>query len=264
MIPLIFVFDVGNTNIVLGVYEEDVLKYHWRIETNRNRTEDEFGMTIKSLFDHAGLRFSDINGIIISSVVPPIMFALERMCQKYFHVKPLVVGAGIETGLNIKYENPREVGADRIVNAVAAIHEYGSPLIIVDFGTATTYCYVNEQRQYMGGAIAPGIGISTEALYSRAAKLPRIEIARPESVIGKNTVSAMQAGIVYGYVGQVEGIVNRMMQQSEKKPTVIATGGLSNLIAQESNMIDIVDPYLTLKGLILIYKRNMENIKGNS
>lgn len=264
MIPLIFVFDVGNTNIVLGVYEEDVLKYHWRIETNRNRTEDEFGMTIKSLFDHAGLRFSDINGIIISSVVPPIMFALERMCQKYFHVKPLVVGPGIKTGLNIKYENPREVGADRIVNAVAAIHEYGSPLIIVDFGTATTYCYVNEQRQYMGGAIAPGIGISTEALYSRAAKLPRIEIARPESVIGKNTVSAMQAGIVYGYVGQVEGIVNRMMAQSEKKPTVIATGGLSNLIAQESNIIDIVDPYLTLKGLILIYKRNMENIKGNS
>lgn len=264
MIPLIFVFDVGNTNIVLGVYEEDVLKYHWRIETNRNRTEDEFGMTIKSLFDHAGLRFSDINGIIISSVVPPIMFALERMCQKYFHVKPLVVGPGIKTGLNIKYENPREVGADRIVNAVAAIHEYGSPLIIVDFGTATTYCYVNEQRQYMGGAIAPGIGISTEALYSRAAKLPRIEIARPENVIGKNTVSAMQAGIVYGYVGQVEGIVNRMMQQSEKKPTVIATGGLSNLIAQESNIIDIVDPYLTLKGLILIYKRNMENIKGNS
>jgi type III pantothenate kinase len=264
VIILIFVFDVGNTNIVLGVYKGDELCHHWRIETNRNRTEDEFGMIIKSLFEHAGLSLSDIDGIIISSVVPPIMFALERMCQKYFHRKPLIVGPGIKTGLNIKYENPREVGADRIVNAVAAIHEYGSPLIIVDFGTATTYCYINEQRQYLGGAIAPGIGISTEALYSRAAKLPRIEITRPEGVIGKNTVAAMQAGIVYGYVGQVEGIVKRMMEQSEKKPTVIATGGLSTLIAQESKIIDIVDPYLTLKGLKLIYKRNMENLKTNS
>jgi type III pantothenate kinase len=264
VIILIFVFDVGNTNIVLGVYKGEELCHHWRIETNRNRTEDEFGMIIKSLFEHAGLSLSDIDGIIISSVVPPIMFALERMCQKYFHRKPLIVGPGIKTGLNIKYENPREVGADRIVNAVAAIHEYGSPLIIVDFGTATTYCYINEQRQYLGGAIAPGIGISTEALYSRAAKLPRIEITRPEGVIGKNTVAAMQAGIVYGYVGQVEGIVKRMMEQSEKKPTVIATGGLSTLIAQESKIIDIVDPYLTLKGLKLIYKRNMENLKTNS
>lgn len=262
MIDLIFVFDVGNTNIVLGVYKGDELKYHWRVETSRSRTEDEFGMSIKSLFDHSGLSFSDIDGIIISSVVPPIMFALERMCQKYFHLKPLVVGPGIKTGLNIKYENPREVGADRIVNAVAAIHEYGSPLIIVDFGTATTYCYINEQSQYMGGAIAPGVNVSTEALYSKAAKLPRIEITRPDGVIGKNTVAAMQSGIVYGYVGQVEGIVKRMMEQSEKKPKVIATGGLSTLIAQESTVIDIVDPYLTLKGLQLIYKRNMDMIKN--
>lgn len=261
---LIFVFDVGNTNTVLGVYKGEELKFHWRVETHRNRTEDEFGMIIKSLFEHAGLKFSDIDGIIISSVVPPIMFALERMCQKYFHIKPIVVGPGVKTGLDIKYENPKEVGADRIVNAVAAIHEYGSPLIIVDFGTATTYCYVNELRQYMGGAIAPGVGISTEALYSRAAKLPRIEITRPDGIIGKNTISAMQAGIVYGYVGQVEGIVKRMMDQSKQKPTVIATGGLSGLIAQESNMIDIVDPLLTLKGLQLIYKRNMDMIKKDS
>lgn len=258
---VIFVFDVGNTNIVLGVYNQDELKHHWRIETNRNKTEDEYGMMIKELFDHVNLSFSEIDGIIISSVVPPIMFSLERMCEKYFHVKPLVVGPGIKTGLNIKYENPREVGADRIVNAVAAIHEYGSPLIIVDFGTATTYCYINEQKQYLGGAIAPGIGISTEALYSRAAKLPRIEIARPDDIIGKNTVAAMQAGILFGYVGQVEGIVQRMKAQSKEIPTVIATGGLAPLIAKESECIDVVDPFLTLKGLQLIYKRNMENIK---
>ncbi|OES45909.1 type III pantothenate kinase [Domibacillus iocasae] len=254
---MIFVLDVGNTNTVLGVYEGETLKHHWRIETNRNKTEDEYGMMIKSLFQHDGLQFEQIEGVIISSVVPPIMAALERMCKKYFHVKPLVVGPGVKTGLNIKYENPREVGADRIVNAVAGIHEYGTPLIIVDFGTATTYCYIDESSHYMGGLIAPGIGISTEALYTRASKLPRIEITRPETVVGKNTVSAMQAGILYGYVGQVEGIVSRIKKESNTDATVIATGGLAGLIAKECSMIDIVDPDLTLKGLLLIYKRNI-------
>ncbi|KPB03511.1 MULTISPECIES: type III pantothenate kinase [unclassified Bacillus (in: firmicutes)] len=253
---MLFVLDVGNTNTVIGVYDGEELKHHWRVETSRNKTEDEFGMIFKSLLEHVGLSFKDFEGIIISSVVPPIMFSLERMCQKYFHLKPLIVGPGIKTGLNIKYENPREVGADRIVNAVAGIHLYGSPLIIVDFGTATTYCYINEDKQYMGGAIAPGISISTEALYSRASKLPRIEIARPDGVIGKNTVSAMQAGILFGYVGQVEGIVNRMKRQSDVTPKVIATGGLAALIGNESDVIDIVDPFLTLKGLHLIYMKN--------
>jgi len=258
---MIFVFDIGNTNIVLGVYDKDKLEHHWRIETNRYKTEDEYGMIIKSLFDHVNLSFSSIDGIIISSVVPPIMFALERMCQKYFHIKPLVVGPGTKTSLNIKYDNPKEVGADRIVNAVAAIEEYGSPLVVVDFGTATTFCYINENKEYMGGAISPGINIATEALYSRAAKLPRIEIARPEGVIGKNTISAMQSGILFGYVGQVEGIVKRMKEYSKVNPKVIATGGLANLIAKESDVIDVVDPFLTLKGLQLIYNKNRENVR---
>jgi len=256
---MIFVLDVGNTNIVLGVYEKEELIYHWRIETNRNRTEDEYGIMIKSLFDHVQISMTQMEGIIISSVVPPIMLALERMCQKYFNIKPIIVGPGIKTGLNIKADYPQEVGADRIVNAVAAIHEYGAPLIIVDFGTATTYCFVNENAEYLGGAIAPGINISTEALYSKAAKLPRIEITTPKEIVGKNTISAMQSGIVYGYVGQVEGIVRRMKEQSKEIPTVIATGGLSELIAKESDCIDIIDPYLTLKGLLLIYKRNTSN-----
>ena len=253
---MILVLDTGNTNIVLGVYHSDELIHHWRMETDRYKTEDEYGMQVKALFNHAGIDFSQIHGIIISSVVPSIMFSLERMCQKYFGLKPLIVGPGVKTGLNIKYENPREVGADRIVNAVAAIEEYGPPLIIVDFGTATTYCYINEKGDYMGGAIAPGIGISTEALFTKASKLPRIELTKPESVVGKNTISAMQAGIVFGYVGQVEGIVSRMKAQSKLQPTVIATGGMANLIAAESSVIDKIDPYLTLKGLHLIYERN--------
>jgi len=255
---MIFVIDVGNTNIVLGVYEDEELKFHWRITTSRDKTEDEFGMIIKDLFSHVNLSFSQIDGIIISSVVPPIMFALEKMCTKYFNHKPMIIGPGMKTGLNIKYDNPKEVGADRIVNAVAAIQEYGSPLIIVDFGTATTYCYINEEKQYMGGAIAPGIGISTEALYTRASKLPRIEITKPTQVVGKNTVSAMQAGIFFGYVGQVDGIVERMKEQSNENPTVIATGGLATLIAKESKTIDVVDPFLTLRGLQLIYLKNCE------
>ena len=259
---MILVLDIGNTNIVLGVFQGEQLIHHWRIETDRRKTEDEYGMQVKALFSHVHMSFDQIEGIIISSVVPPIMFSLESMCKKYFGIKPIIVGPGVKTGLNIKYENPREVGADRIVNAVAAIHEYGAPLIIVDFGTATTYCYINEKGEYMGGAIAPGIGIATEALFTKASKLPRIELATPDHVVGKNTIAAMQSGIVFGYVGQVEGIVNRMKRVAKQKPTVISTGGMASLIASETEVVDIIDPYLTLKGLYLIYKRNLDE-RGN-
>ncbi|GED55111.1 MULTISPECIES: type III pantothenate kinase [Brevibacillus] len=253
---MLLVMDIGNSNIVMGLYEGETLRHHWRVATDRNKTEDEYGMLVRSLFDSVGLTLDSVDGVIISSVVPPINVMMERMCEKYLRHKPLIVGPGIKTGLNIKYEYPREVGTDRIVNAVAAIHEYGTPLIVVDFGTATTFCYVDERGQYWGGAIAPGIGISTEALVSRAAKLPRIEIAKPSSVVGRNTISAMQAGIYYGFVGQVEGIVRRIKAEYGTQPTVVATGGLAPLIANEAECIDVVDGDLTLKGLRLIYERN--------
>jgi len=252
---MIFVCDVGNTNIVWGVYEGDTLKYHWRVATSRDKTEDELAMLIKNLLNQANLDFSDFDGVIISSVVPSIMFSLERMCIKYFHLKPIIVGPGVKTGLNLKVDNAKEIGADRIVNAVAGIHYYKAPLIIVDFGTATTFCYIDEKGQYLGGAIAPGLAISTEALYEHASKLPRIEISRPDHVVGRNTVSAMQSGIVFGYVGLVEGIVKRM-QKENQHATVLATGGLASFIAKETTVFDHIDPFLTLKGLYLIYKRN--------
>lgn len=254
---MLFVLDTGNTNTVLGVFENDQLKYEWRIKTDRYKTEDEFGMLIKSLFDYKGIAFTDIKDVIISSVVPPIMIALEKMCQIYFNLHPLIIGKeDVDSFLGMRYPHPEEIGADRIVNAVGAIETYGSPLIIIDFGTATTYCYVNEKMEYCGGIISPGIKISMEALYSKASKLPKIEIQAPANVIGTSTVEAMQSGVFYGYVGQVDGIVRRMEQQIRKEPTVIATGGLASLIADASETIHFVEPHLTLKGLYLIYQRN--------
>ncbi len=253
---MLFTFDVGNTNIVMGVYDGDDLVQHWRMQTDRNKTADEYGMTIRVLLEHAGLRFDSFEAIIISSVVPPIMPTLESLCVRYFCKKPLVVGQNLETGLVIAVDSPKELGADRIVNAVAGIKAYGAPLILIDFGTATTFCAIDESKTYIGGAISPGVAVATEALYKKAAKLPYIELAMPDSVIGKNTITSMQSGILFGYVGLVEGIVGRMAAQFTTKPRVIATGGLATIIAAETSVIELVDPLLTLKGLHAIYHLN--------
>ena len=255
---MLLVFDIGNTNMVLGVYDGDNLVRDWRINTDLNKTSDEYGVLIKSLFDASNISLSVVDAIIVSSVVPAVMHSLENFCRKYCNISPMVVEPGIKTGLNIKYEDPKMVGADRIVNAVAAISKYNCPVIIIDFGTATTYCAVSKKGEYIGGAISPGMKISSEALFQKASKLPRVELVTPETVICKDTVSAMQAGIIYGYAGQVEKIVGLMKKELKDEETlVIATGGLANMISQETNAIDVIDPNLTLEGLRIIYEKNI-------
>lgn len=256
---MLLVFDVGNTNMVLGIYKNKELIKYWRINTDKDKTSDEYGMLINSLFQYENIDMKYIDDVIISSVVPDVMHALENFCIRYCNKQPKIVGPGIKTGLNIKYDNPKQVGADRIVNAVAGIEKYGYPLIIVDFGTATTFCAISDKGEYLGGTIAPGIKISSEALFQKASKLPRVELAKSGSTVCKNTVSAMQAGIIYGYVGLVDKIIEMMKQELNYDDIkVIATGGLSTLIASETDSIDNVDRFLTLEGLKMIHDKNKE------
>lgn len=255
---MLLVFDIGNTNIVAGLYENKTLVSHWRISSDKDRTIDEYGVLLKQLFDFHGIKAA-IDKAIIASVVPNLTGTLKGVVERYFGIKPLVVGQGLKTGLVIRYENPKEVGADRVVNAVAAIEKYGTPLVLVDFGTATTFCAINKAGEYLGGAIAPGIGISTDALFQRTAKLPKVELMVPKNAIGRNTVNAIQSGLIFGYCGLVDGMVKRFKKElgeGAEETKVIATGGLADMLKAHTETIDLVDQDLTLEGLRILYERN--------
>jgi type III pantothenate kinase len=252
---MLLVIDAGNTNTTLGVYRDKELLAHWRLTTNPARTVDEYGVHARNLFELGQIDFKAIDAIAIASVVPPLNYTLRRMAEVYFHLTPLFVDHTTNTGLRILYQPASDVGADRIVDAVAAVEHYGAPCIVVDFGTATTFNAINAQGEYVGGLITPGIMISSEALFARTAKLPRVDIRRPQKVIGSSTVEAMQSGLYYGYAGLVDGVLERMLGELDGKPRVIATGGLAQLIATGSRFIEKVDDILTLEGLRLIHAR---------
>jgi len=255
---MLLAIDIGNTNTVLGAFNGEELAQHWRVATRADATGDELGVTLQGLFASAEVSTTEITDVIISSVVPVLNEAVVDMCDRYLRVKPLVIGPGVRTGVQIRYDNPKEVGADRIVNGVAAYRKYGGPAVVIDFGTATTFDAIAANGDYLGGAIAPGIRISMEALFSRAAKLPLVELLAPRegNVIGKNTVESMQAGIIFGFVGQIDGVVERMRGELGGSCRVIATGGLAGLIASHSRAIEVVDENLTLEGLRYLYELN--------
>lgn len=253
---MLLAIDVGNTNVVLGLYQRNKLIVHWRIETDLDRTEDEYAVLLKGLLSIHNMNIKDIKNVIISCVVPPVLSIFENLSKKYFNTSPLVVGPGIKTGIPILYDNPKEVGADRIVNAIAGYEKYGGPLIVADFGTATTFDVVSQKGEYLGGVIAPGIGISMEALFEKAAKLPKVELIKPANIIGRNTINSMQSGAVYGYAGLVDRIVEEIRKEIGEKVYVVATGGLAELIVPESVTIKEVNPFLTLEGLRIIFERN--------
>ena len=252
---MLLVIDVGNTNTSLGVYRDGVLLAHWRLTTSPSRTVDEYGVHARNLFELAHMDFKDIEAIAVASVVPPLNYTVRRMAEVYFNLTPLFIDHTTDTGLKILYEPASDVGADRIVDAVAAITRHGAPCIVVDFGTATTFNAINSAGEYLGGLITPGIMISSEALFSRTAKLPRVDIKRPFKVIGTSTVAAMQSGLYYGYAGLVDGVLEKMIEEMGTKPRIIATGGLASLIATGSKFIEEVDDTLTLEGLRLINER---------
>jgi type III pantothenate kinase len=254
---MLLCIDVGNTNIVLGIFQNDTLLKSWRIRTERDMTSDELGILINNLFLPSHLEMESITDVIISCVVPPLLSAFREFCHLLFDREPLIVGLDLNTGMPINYDNPREVGADRIVNAIAAYHKYRTGLIVVDFGTATTFDYISPEGNYEGGAIAPGILISAEALFQKASKLPRVEIfAKPKAVIAKETMSSINSGLIYGYAGLVDGIVDRIKKQTGFDLTVIATGGLASLIQSEAKSIDHIEEFLTLEGLKILYHLN--------
>jgi type III pantothenate kinase len=258
--PILLVIDVGNTNVSLGVYDytsgEPVLAHHWRLSTHRELTSDELVISLTSLFASENRKIDEVTDVILSSVVPPVVPVWERVSSKLFGRVPQIVGPGMRTGMPVRYENPHEVGADRIVNAVAAFELYGGPIIAVDFGTATTFDCISERGEYLGGVICPGIHISMEALFERASKLHRVEIARPKSVIGRTTTGALQSGLLYGYAGLVDSMITRIREELGETSKVVATGGLARRIAEESREIDEVAPFLTLDGLRLLFEKN--------
>lgn len=268
---MLLVLDVGNTNTVLGVFkatagEQGVVHFakliaHWRVSTTKTQTVDEYGVLFRNLFAMNDLDVSSVQGTVISSVVPPLDSTLREVCERYFRIKPLFIEPGVKTGMPVHYDNPAEVGADRIVNSVAAFEKYGGPCIVVDFGTATTFDVVSPKGEYLGGVITPGIGISADALFEHTARLPRVDIRKPHRVLATNTVNSLQSGLYYGYLGLIDGILERLMAEMGSKVTVVATGGLASLMGGGSKYIREVDDLLTLEGLRIIYERNLAHVR---